>query len=163
MRVSVFAVSVPCASPEELVASLKKISGETRITLQAFDSDVILSKRMVEFSFFQAFKAFQEKSGFSESLSVEWLLRCAGTRSIQQAVKATGVKDCSRVVLGIAGEKFDSNSILRLLGAKEKPALLKASAEKQARLAGFFKVPLSSSFPLEDLVLEKIALLNLEK
>ncbi|MEM3030290.1 MAG: KEOPS complex subunit Cgi121 [Candidatus Micrarchaeia archaeon] len=161
MKPVIVCASTAFASAEELLRELRRVSKARRAVLQAFDPGAVLSARHVVFSFFQAFKAFEAGRAFSRSLANEWLLRAAATRSMEEAIKRIGVKDPARIVLGIAGKRPNAKSILAALGAK-KIVFPKPTPKKISHIERLFGVR-AAARSLEELLLEKIALLELER
>jgi len=162
MNPIVIGASTEFASPEELLSELKRVSKARRTVLQAFNPDAVLSGRHILFSFFQAYKAFEEGRAISRSLANEWLLRAAATRSMEEAIRVLGVRGCGRVVLGIAGKNQRAKSILAELGAKPVP-LPALTREKAANIERLFGVRATPFHSLEEMLSEKIALVELER
>ncbi|MEM4389964.1 MAG: KEOPS complex subunit Cgi121 [Candidatus Micrarchaeia archaeon] len=161
MKAIAVGASTRFASAEELIGKLREVSKARHVVLQAFNPDAVLSPRHIVFSFFQAFKAFETGRSFSRSLANEWLLRAAATRSMEEAIRKIGVIDPTRIVLGIAAKRPNAKSILAALGA-EKSVFPKPTPKKISRIEKLFGVR-AAACPLEELLLEKIALLELER
>jgi KEOPS complex subunit Cgi121 len=148
---------------EKLLSRMKEVSGRRRAVIQAFDPDMVLSENQLIFSAHHAFKAFAEKRAIAKKIESELLLWAAGTRRIEEAVKKVGVKDAGKVVFLI--QKGREGAVLRDLKAEPDETLLRMSREKAGRIAHSFGIneDARSCYPLEELVLEKIAMLALEK
>jgi len=146
---------------EELLSRMKEISERRKAVIQAFDPDMVLSENHLIFSAHHAFKAFAEKRAIAKKLESELLLWAAGTRRIGEAVEKVGVKDPGRVVLLI--EKGKERGVLSDLGAEKDEKLLKMSREKSVRITHSFGISENRCgyYPLEELLLEKIAMLAL--
>ncbi|MCX6776414.1 MAG: KEOPS complex subunit Cgi121 [Candidatus Micrarchaeota archaeon] len=148
---------------EELLSRMKEISGRRNAVIQAFDPDMVLSENHLIFSAHHAFKAFAGKRAIARRLESELLLWAAGTRRIGEAVERVGVKNPSRVVLLI--EKGKEREVLEDLRAEEDEKLLRMSREKAERIKHSFGISEDKCgcYALEELLLERIALLALER
>ena len=148
---------------EGLLSRMKEVSERRKAVIQAFDPDMVLSENHLIFSAHHAFKAFAEKRAIARRLESELLLRAAGTRRIGEAVERIGVKDPSRVVLLI--ERGKERGVLRDLGAERDEKLLRMSREKAERIRRSFGIGENecSYYALEDVLLERIAMVALER
>ena len=148
---------------EELLSRMKEVSERRRAVIQAFDPDMVLSENHLIFSAHHAFKAFAEKRAIAKKLESELLLWAAGTRRIGEAVKKVGVKDAGKVVFLI--QKGKEKEVLGDLKAEPDEKVLRMSREKASRIMNSFGISEAACgcYPLEELLLEKIAMLRLEK
>jgi len=148
---------------EELLSRMKEVSERRKAVIQAFDPDMVLSENHLIFSAHHAFKAFAEGKAIAKKLESELLLWAAATRRIEEAVKKVGVKDAGKVVFLI--QKGKENKVTRDLGAEPDEKLLKMSREKASRITHSFGINKKACecYPLEELLLEKIAMLALER
>jgi tRNA threonylcarbamoyladenosine modification (KEOPS) complex Cgi121 subunit len=148
---------------EELLSKMKEVSKRRKAVIQAFDPDMVLSGNHLIFSAHHAFKAFAERRSIAKKLESELLLWAAATRRIEEAVKKVGVKDARKVIFLI--QKGREGEVLRDLGAEQDDKLLKMSKEKVSRIIHSFGIDEKAceSYSLEELLLEKIAMLALEK
>jgi len=147
---------------EELLSRMKEVSERRKAVIQAFDPDMVLSENHLIFSAHHAFKAFAEKRAIAKKLESELLLWAAATRRIGEAVDKVGVKDPGRVVFLIEKGK---EQVLGDLNAEEDAKLLRMSREKASRITHSFGISENKCgcYSLEELLLEKIAMLALEK
>lgn len=162
---------VPCSTPfpscEKLVAELKTQAIHNGVHAQALNSSAVLSRRQVVYSFFQAFKAFEEGKASAKTLENEAACRLAFSRQFSDAVKIVGVKDPKDLVLVFYAPGFECAkriaTILASLGAKPKPPLGPTDSKERA-LSQKLKPPknCSSGRGLEDFVIEKMALTFLD-
>jgi len=148
---------------EQLLSRIKQVSQRRRAIIQAFDPDMVLSENHLIFSAHHAFKAFAEKRAIAKKVESELLLWAAATRRIDEAVKKVGVKDPAKVVLLI--QKGKEKEVLRDLSAEKDEGILKMSKEKTIRIIHSFGISerACGCYSLEELLLEKIAMLALEK
>lgn len=162
MPVFVFETSTRFSSSAELMVQLKAAAG-LRVIAQAFDPQLVLSANHLLFAYSSAFKAFERRCGVAKTLQNEMLLRAAATRKVSDAIRTIGVKTPAHVALLVAGSRRDALRLLKLLGAKPSP-LRFASAQKRARIAKAFGIAarLLARYSLEDALIEKMALLDLE-
>ncbi|NYZ76647.1 hypothetical protein H0N98_05370 [Candidatus Micrarchaeota archaeon] len=147
---------------EELLSRMKQVSERRRAVIQAFDPDMVLSENHLIFSAHHAFKAFAEKRAIAKKIESELLLWAAGTRRIGEAVKKVGVKDAGKVVFLVQKGKEEA---LKDLGAEPDEKLMRMNREKASRIVHSFGISEAACrcYPLEELLLEKIAMLRLEK
>lgn len=148
---------------EELLSRMKRVSEKRRAVIQAFDPDMVLSENHLIFSAHHAFKAFAEKRNIAKKKGSELLLWAAGTRRIGEAVKKVGVKDARKVVFLI--QKGKEREVLKDMEAEPDDKLLRMGREKESRIMHSFGISGNerNCYPLEELLLERIAMLRLEK
>lgn len=163
MPLFVFETSTGFSSSAELMAQLKAAAG-LRVIAQAFDPHLVLSANHLLFAYLGAFKAFERRRSVAKTLQNELLLRAAATRKVSDAIRMIGVKEPAHVALLVAGSRRDALRLLKLLGANPLP-LQPASAQKRESIARAFGIDtrLLARYSLEDMLIEKMALLDLEK
>jgi KEOPS complex subunit Cgi121 len=127
--------------------------------MQAFNPDSILSENHIFFSVNHALNAFSEKRNIAKTIGNEILLRVAATRRIDEAIRKVGVKDPKNVLLFISGERIDEKEILRQLDAEK----VELKFGNENGIATKFQLKKAGNYKLEDLLFEKIALLELER
>ena len=140
----------------ELISRIQYISKTRLLTIQAFNPESILSENHVIFSVRHALKAFSEKKNIAKSIETEILLRVAATRRIEEAIIRVGVKNPKNVILFISGDRIDEKEIFRQLDAEK----LKVRFGSENEIADKFQLGEAGNYKLEDLLLEKIALLG---
>jgi len=144
---------------DELISRIQHVSEANPFIIQAFNPDSIVSENHLIFSARHAFKAFAEGRNIADRIENEILLRTAATRRIDEAIKRVGVKDPKDILLFISGKRIYEKGILKQLDA-EKIGLKFGNESEIAKKFGLEK---NENYSLEDLLLEKIALLELEK
>ncbi len=157
--VSVLGVKTSLQSPKELLERLSRLSKRHSILLQAFNPDSVVSERQLAVAYELSKKAFKAKTNLARTPEAELLLRVAGTEKIDKAIGKVGVDDASRFIL-FSSEEIPSQ-VLEELG-KQDDSLLKLTEDKKKRIARRFGISEKELelYPLEELVLERMALME---
>lgn len=154
-------IETSCNTIDELLNKARDASRKQKTVIQVFDPDAVLSKKHLKYSFSQAFKACEQRKNIAKTLENEFLLRTAATRKISEAIKRTGVKNTKKALLAIDtndGKKI--NKILEQLNAKQT----KLSFPSEKTIAKLYELNENAlkNYTVEQLLLEKIALLEIE-
>lgn len=108
---------------------LKRIREARGGIVQAFDKNAISSELQVKFAYFQAKRSFEEGCNIARKLENEMLLRVAGVRNFESAVKKAGAKSYSEFIV------FSETLIpINRLGIKKMRRLKKRSKEDYSRI-----------------------------
>ncbi|MFH1284966.1 MAG: KEOPS complex subunit Cgi121 [Candidatus Micrarchaeota archaeon] len=158
-KITVLGLKTEFKSPEELVNSARALGREHKVMVQVLNPHCVLSAPHIYFSCFHAFKAFGEERGIAKTIENEVLARVACTTKLEKALEIAGVKNAKRVILVVGSEGKLAREIAQKLG-KEAPELLERTKEKEERVSKLFGIKKSTSFSLEDALLEKIAMLG---
>ncbi len=142
---------------DELFSLLSKLSRENSLLLQVFNPDSVISKKHIEHAYELSKRAFASKTNIARTMQAELLLRAAGSSKINKAIERVGIENPNRILL--FSPKRIPKSVIEQLG-KEDPSLLKTSVEKEKNIAQLFGVKASKLYSLEELVLERIALME---
>ena len=176
---------------ETLLEELQKIEKTHSTTIQLFNSDLIATKQHLYISAYHALKAFKEKRNIADKINVEIMLYASGQRQIGKAIKLLGVKPENKQIAAIiiTKEKKENNNknnskdhknvikkLLQLLKAKESQKVLEITEKKRNIILKKFniteimleatakeKTEKALNKAITELILEKIALLALEK
>ena len=134
----------------------------SRVKIQAISSKFILNsyhlKKIVSISL----QSEKEKTLLAKKLETDVLMRFASTNQISEAIKQTGIKPKSNVVLIAIGKKSDLDKIYKKLSSfsievfsKDNTSFLK----KQFKISKKQIDAVSSKTPFEDILIEKAAVL----
>jgi KEOPS complex subunit Cgi121 len=177
---------------ETLLEELQKIEKTHSTTIQLFNSDLIATKQHLYISAYHALKAFKEKRNIADKINMEIMLYASGQRQIGKAINLLGVKPENKQIAAIIitkEKKDDDNNnknskdhknvikkLLQLLKAKESPKVLEITEKKRNIILKKFnitekmleatakeKTEKTLNKAITELILEKIALLALEK
>lgn len=152
-----FGVQSGIHDSNQLMARMRAFTDREKAFAQAFDAKAIVSERQLLLAFELAKDAIAEKRNIAKTLEGEVLVRAAATRKIDDAIKRVGAKGGVFLLLTDAeGKKREG--LLKAIGGKKIP--LKFAGEKAAKLYG---VKPTAGYPIESLVLEKMAMLEAEK
>ncbi|MCX6778473.1 MAG: KEOPS complex subunit Cgi121 [Candidatus Micrarchaeota archaeon] len=147
------------ATVEDALEGARKMAKNTNgASVQLFDPDSIAGENHLKLALKLAEDAFAKKQNYARTLETEMLLKAAGTRKIDEALGRVGAKSPKRFLLVVLGGKADS--LAKKLGKTEK--WKGGNAGKLAQLFGIGKRELEL-YPLEELVLERIALAALSR
>lgn len=175
---------------ETLLEELQKIEKTHSTTIQLFNSNLIATKQHLYISAYHALKAFKEKRNIADKINMEIMLYASGQRQIGKAINLLGVKPENKQIAAIiiTKEKKENNNnnskdhknvikkLLQLLKAKESPKVLEITEKKRNIILKKFnitekmleatakeKTEKALNKAITELILEKIALLALEK
>jgi len=175
---------------ETLLKELQKIEKTHSTTIQLFNSNLIATKQHLYISAYHALKAFKEKRNIADKINMEIMLYASGQRQIGKAISLLGVKPENKQIAAIiiTKEKKENNNnnskdhknvikkLLQLLKAKESQKVLEITEKKRNIILKKFnitekmleatakeKTEKALNKAITELILEKIALLALEK
>ncbi|MFX0162995.1 MAG: KEOPS complex subunit Cgi121 [Candidatus Hodarchaeota archaeon] len=172
---------------ETLFEELQKIEKTHSVTIQLFNSDLIATKQHLQISAYHALKAFKEKRNIAEKINMEIMLYASGQRQIGKAINLLGIKPENKQIAAIIITKENKNNkskdlenvikkLLQILKAKESPKVLEITEKKRNIICKKFDITekmLKATIKertekainnaITELILEKIALLALEK
>jgi len=147
------------------------VDKKTHTTNQIFDADHISGKEHLVHAAKLALTARTAHTNFAESFNIELVCWAAGARQINQAFERVGLRaGCGRVALLTVGNTRDGvkraqTEILRELGLNRDDGVLEVTAKKVPALMKTFGIrkPEVEIAPVQKLVLEKVALLSLQR
>ena len=152
---------------KQMLKTVEKVSKELGIELQLVDASKVYGKEHLELAAQKAIRAFEEDRNFGKTLAVEVLLYASGKRQISEAIKFMGLHDGIEKIgaIAIAGRgKNVPVELPRMLGLERDDKVLEGSDDV---LVAFGIGPQAKKgIPKDrwgDLVLEKVALLDIEK
>ncbi len=155
--VHVFGVSSRICDAKELMRQLRAFTDREKIFAQAFDPNAVASERQLLLAHKLASDAFAEKRNIAKAMEAEVLVRAAATRKIEEAISRVGAKGGNFLLLTDAdGKKLEA--LLKMIEGKRKKAAF--GGAKAAKLYGVKKLP---GYSIEDLILERMAMLEAEK
>jgi KEOPS complex subunit Cgi121 len=157
------------ADLDELLATLDDIAEETGTTVQAFDADYVVSAAHLQRAVDRADRAIARGENVARDRAVEILCYAAGRRQINRALEMGVSAGENRVVVLVdsaAGdETAEAEAITALREHVEDAAVLGEYDEQTVR--AFFDVTQAEldivDGTLADVVLERVALLDVEK
>ncbi len=135
------------------------------LVIQVFDAELIYGKNHLLSAYKKSKRAFEQKRNTTNSLEMEILLYASGERQIQKAIKKMGVKPGeSKIALIIDGKIEDINKILEKLNLKRNDKILEGDHNTLKKFGiKSEEIKTVSKESYEDLVLEKIALVDIIK
>ena len=150
------------------VTTLSRIGVETGCSVQAFDANYVVSREHLERALALADRAFDRGENVARDRSVELLLYAAGRRQIDQALEMGVGEETLPVAVVVAADTEDGDEA----AAEERVAELLDPADTlgdydDATVREFFDISQrevgAAAFDLDSLVLERVALLDVEK
>lgn len=156
---------------ERILERIAKIDRRHGTTSQVFDASRIAGKTHLAHAAKLALTAQFTRRNFTSSLGLELMCWAAGVRQITQALERVGLREGSTQVailtLGKSCEAVNraQTDIFSELGIKRDQRVLELTPEKTRSLVDVFSISEEELklAPIEKLVLERIALLSLEK
>lgn len=153
-------------SPIELLETIETIAESTGSTVQAFDARYVVSPHHLERALECADRAIERDEAIADDRAVEVLLYAAGRRQIDRAMEM-GLKESDHpiVVLIDGGDEAAAVEAIesRLETLVHHPETLQG---ERTTLCAFFDIgdaELATGATLEALVLERVALLTIDK
>ena len=156
---------------DEFLKKLAKVDEENRTISQAFDVSSIAGKEHLVHAARLALIAHATKSNFASSLNIELVCWVAAERQIARAFEKVGLhkgsKNLAILILGDSRARVRHAlvNICRELGIERDDGLLELAHEKIPKLLKVFSISKDELkiAPIQKLVLERVALLALEK
>ena len=148
---------------DPFLRKVKELVHSLGVELQVVDQKVVASEVHLMSATAKAHRAFQNQTAAARSVGLETLLYLTGERQIADALRAGGVKTGARKVVVLAYGKVDWDPIARALKLRVVPQPPAPGRDRLIEL-GFTEDQLKSVIgPLEDLLLERAALVDLTK
>jgi tRNA threonylcarbamoyladenosine modification (KEOPS) complex Cgi121 subunit len=156
---------------DEFLGKLAKADRKNRTTSQAFDASSIAGKGHLVHAARLALVAHATKKNFASSLNIELVCWVAAERQIARAFKKVGLRESSKelaiLTLGDSRARIRHAlaNICRGLGIERDDGVLELTREKVGSLRKVFSISEDELkiAPLQKLVLERVALLALER
>lgn len=156
---------------DEFLRKLTKVDKENQTNSQAFDASSIAGKEHLVHAARLALTAHATKKNFASSLNIELVCWVAAERQIARAFEKVGLrkgsKDLAILTLGDSRARVKQTlvNIRRELDMKRDDDVLELTREKVSKLLKVFLISKDELkiAPIQKLVLERVALLALEK
>ncbi len=148
--------------PKAALAELQAFARSRGGWVQLLDAGGILGRDHVVSAFEHARRAFEQGTNTTGSLEMELLLYASGERQISKALAAVGVK-ARRPFVVACGRGLRAGEVLRRAGWRRDDGVL-AAAPAKLRALGVSGAERRSAGPrAEDLILERVARVDLLK
>lgn len=156
---------------DELLRKLAKVDEKNRTTSQAFEASSIAGKEHLVHAARLALIAHATKRNFASSLNIELVCWAAAERQIARAFEKVGIhKGCKGLaILALGSSRAQVRralvSICRELGIERDDGVLELTRGKVSNLCKVFSISDDELkvAPIQKLVLERVALLALER
>ena len=156
----------------DFMNSIKKFSDRYNLIIQVFDAHLVYSRNHILSAISHAIRAIKEKRNRTNSLEMEILLYASGERQLKHAISKIGVKEGKNreIVLLIldTSHKYNlpriTSKILRDLHIHQDNSVINGNLETLIRF-GIRQEEIDTimKHKYEDLILEKIALVDIMK
>lgn len=152
-------------APIGLLDDLETVAAETGATVQGFDARFVVSEHHLERAVELADRAIERGEPIADDRSVEILLYAAGRRQIERAFEMGLKEEAHPIVVVVDGgdETAAVHAVESLLDETTDPQAILGDHE---RLCAYFDITTAerdTGAALEDLVLERVALLTIDK
>ena len=155
---------------DDFLAEVEAISEATGATVQCFDTDYVAGDRHLRRAVELAARAREQGTAVADDPAVEILLYAAGRRQINQALEmgvSEGDADVVSVVIG-GDEAAAEQQMRELLGETDtSDAIDDSTLGDTATIRAYFDIGDAElavvDGDLEDMVIERVALLDVEK
>lgn len=151
---------------DAFLADLDAVAEETDTTVQAFDARYVMGEAHLRRALELADRAFERGENVARDRSVEVLLYAAGRRQIDRALAmGVGESEHRMVVLVDGGDEASAaDRIADLLSPADAVGVEHADPERVQEFFGIDDAELAATDgTLQDVVLERVALLDVEK
>lgn len=150
---------------EKCLEIAKKFSNERGIIVQLMDADMVYGKDHLISAVEHASRAFEEGRNSSSSLSMEILLYASGKKQIKNAIQFSGIKERKSAIAVIAGKKISKDVVKELMHRLnvERDDSVIQKKEKTLNKFGFSLEEIGATNKPEDLILEKVAMVDIMK
>ncbi len=161
MTVHIAGVRQKIEDIDAFLAEIKQFAVANGVSIQVFNASRIFGKEHIESAVFHAKRAFQIGTNTAQNLETEVLLYTAGERQISKALRLVGIYSGieEMAVVMIGGDEALFTRLLSVMKLKRDDTIL-SSTEKDVKSLGIRDDGLHAP---QDLVLEKVALLDLKK
>jgi len=150
---------------DAFVGGLASIGAEHGCAVQAFDARYVAGRRHLEAAVERANRAFERDDAIADDRAVEILCYAAGRRQIRRALEMGVGEGESPVAIVVDGE--NEAGAVEAVRELIEPAEILDDARDEGRIRDFFGITDAeigaTDASLEDLVIERVALLVVEK
>jgi len=150
---------------DKLISAIRELQANSCCIIQALNADLVVSERHIRFAAEKALLAFSEKRNIAKAAGMEIMRYASGERQIERAF-FMGVKDdTERIALVLAGRngcsRFpDESELLRLVQPDKKGCSYSASFVMHAFNITPVELSVVGEQRIEDLVIERVALVD---
>jgi KEOPS complex subunit Cgi121 len=146
----------------EVLAHVRDIAG--RGTIQLLQAQGVAGEEHLLHATHQALLAFQRNENLSQDLGLEICLRASAQRQISRAIKLLGITEGKQAVCAVmVGCPGDALPKLESLLGPQDITVLKADPERLKQIYKISDQELYAHRNVERVLIERTALLNLEK
>lgn len=152
-------------APIDRLDAFESIAAATGATVQAFDARYVLSRRHLERALVLADRMIDRGEAIADERGVEVLLYASGRRQIDDALEM-GLKEASHPVAVLVDGGDEATAVAAVREELDLPDDPGAVLGEEARICEFFEVTEAergTGADLEDLVIERVALLSIDK
>lgn len=150
---------------DAFVETLDELGDEHGCAVQAFDARYVAGRQHLETAVEQANQAFERDDAIADDRGVEFLCYAAGRRQINRAL-AMGVKEGTGPVVIVVDGRDEAGGAL-VVEDMVTPEDVLGHARDEATICSYFDIPeaerAATTASLEELVIERVALLVIEK
>lgn len=152
-------------APIGLLDDLETVAAETGATVQGFDARFVVSEHHLERAVELADRAIERGEPIAEDRSVEILLYAAGRRQIERAFEMGLKEEAHPIVVVVDGgdETSAVHAVESLLDETTDPQAVLGDQELLCEYFDITAAERDTGAALEDLVLERVALLTIDK
>lgn len=156
---------------EMVVKTVKKVSDNQGVVSQIFDAERIAGREHLIHAIRLALIHLESGESFADSPDIELACWTAGTRQIDQALELSGIRgETKKAALVVVGSnkkevKKATEELSQKLQIERDESVLDITPEKTELLKEVFSISNAqlATAGLKELILERIALLSLEK
>ena len=150
-------------SVDGMMEKIKEVEKKLDGTIQIFRADRIFGRLHVEVATGHAVRAFERGSNRSKQMGTEILIYCAAERQIKNAIEKLGIRQgTEEFALALSGE-IDADVLLKELDLVQDDSVLDGDKDHAAFGISNNDVALVGRERIQDLILEKMALIELER
>jgi KEOPS complex subunit Cgi121 len=152
---------------EVFLEKIKSFSEENNVEIAVLDAEKVFGKEHLISAVEHTLRAFERKRNISNSLTTEILVYASCERQIKSAIEKMGIKDgCRRVAIVVIdkgeGGMRKSEKLLSFLHLRRNNSVLENDVNALKDF-GITENEINSAHNPKDLILERIALLDVRK
>ena len=152
---------------EVFLEKIKSFSEENNVEIAVLDAEKVFGKEHLISAVEHTLRAFERKRNISNSLTTEILVYASCERQIKSAIEKMGIKDGCRMVAIVVIDKGEggmrkSEKLLSFLHLRRNNSVLENDVNALKDF-GITENEINSAHNPKDLILERIALLDVRK
>ncbi len=150
-------------NPEFFLEKIEFFSEEKNVEVAVLDAEMVFGKEHLISAVEHALRAFERKKSFSNKLSTEILVYASCDSQIRNAIQKMGIKKETKNFALVVIGKCNIDNLLSFMKLKRNDAVLNKNLKVLKKQFGITENEINAVYRPKDLILEKIALVDVRK